>query len=166
MSGKENNDIDDEKNNKKDVVDKTFFEKWGIFIILIIILVVCILVYLAYEYYISWGNRQIIEKILNNPRPKSWKQVIKKIKNIDTVSSSEKTFYSNLIKYQRKWGILVNKKKNLCVNKNKYKIALAKTSHLEQGSNIPSWIYLQESDVDDFISVLGKCIKTSKKIKR
>ena len=170
MSSKENNDIDDiddiddEKNNKKDVV-KTFFEKWGIYIVLITIFVVSILGYLAYEYYISWANRQIIEKILNDPRPKTWGQVIKKIKNIGTVSSTDKTFYSNFIKYQRKWGILVNKKKNLCVNKDKWRNALIKTEHLPEGTNQPSWLYLQESDVDDFISVLGKCIKTSIKSK-
>jgi len=148
------------KEKEKEKKPKTFFEKWGVLIIIFIIILLVAFLMVSYYYYTSWVNKRKIEKILNNPRPKTWKQVIKKIKNIDTVSSSDKTFYSNFIKYQRKWGILVNKKKNLCVNKDKWRNALIKTEHLPEGTNQPSWLYLQESDVDDFISVLGKCIKT------
>jgi len=121
------------------------------------VIVVALISFLIYNYYTERVNRKKMNEILNNPRPKSWKQVINKIQKRDNLSENYKKEFIKQINYQKKWGILVDTKNILCVNKDKWREALTKTAHIPQPSNHPSWLYLQENDVDNYIKVLGNC---------
>ena len=129
----------------------------GLIVVIGGVIAVALISFLIYNYYTGRVKRKKIGEILNNPRPKSWKQVINKIKKMTNLSETDKSELIKYINYQKKWGILVDTKNILCVNKDKWREALTKTAHIAQPSNHPSWLYLQENDVNNYIKVLGNC---------